>query len=58
MQVGMIGPQRRSTVAHEADSASPGISTLPLITVRFHPEDGNLTRVAGFLGIESMDAIV
>jgi|HubBroStandDraft_1064217.scaffolds.fasta_scaffold3642761_2 hypothetical protein len=56
MQVGVIGPQRRSTVGHEADSASPGISTLPLITVRFPPDAGNLTGVAGFLGIESTDA--
>jgi hypothetical protein len=36
----------------------PAISTLSLITARFHLEDGNLEGVAGFRRIKSTAAIM
>jgi hypothetical protein len=56
MQPGMIGLRRRSTGrGTRPGSASPGISTLSLITARFHLEDGDWTRVAGFRRIKSTE---
>jgi hypothetical protein len=49
MQLGTIGLGRSPTGRGTRPMvASTGISTLSLITARFHLEDGNLTRVAGF----------
>ncbi len=58
MQLGMIGLGRRSTGRGTRPTVrAPEIATLSLITARFHLEDGNLTRVAGFRRIKSTEAI-
>ena len=59
MQLDLIGLGRRSMGRGTRPIVrAPWISTLSRITARFHLEDRNSTRVAGFVATKSTEAIM